>query len=132
MSTISQNDFEGNYTLSQGSTFSVTDPGDPRRLVTEGNRISIWPVAGQDPNQLWLALYDNTVSPPEEKFVFPLTFDSANGVMTYSDSNYKGTGQVMNIQVSLYQDGNFKTLYGVMIFGDPENVGVWGADEGNG
>lgn len=131
-------DFAGSYQIRQGSieeTGASTDPSaDPRRLVDASRTMTLAPSAAGastgDVLDLTLLDADGTVVLGP----LPCRYEPEPSVLYHRTRDYEGSGQPFTIQVSLYGDeeNGYRSIYGVMVFGDPENVGVWGADETGG
>lgn len=133
MSDFSVEDFRGTYQVRQGTLFDPGSTGlDPRRMVNVFNTISLQPRDGGDPEQLYFELWGPEPGSEPLDGPYPLTFDQENGVMTSHTEDFQGTGKPMTMQISLFLDPKmcYKSVYGIMVFDDPENVGVWGGDAG--
>lgn len=66
----------------------------------------------------------------------PALFFFVDGTLNHSGYLEDPT-QPLNLQISLYTyitdgGGLYRAAYGITSYGDPENVGVWGADDGGG
>lgn len=121
-------DFIGDFRVRQGSvaeTGAAAD--DPRRLVYPGRSITL--VAGGGAGTLDFTLLDEGGEPVLGPL--PCRYLPDTAVLYHRDDDYEGKGQPLTLQISLYRDdaSAYKAAYGLMIYGDPDNVGVWGADE---
>ena len=131
-------DFRGEYRIRQGSIDETSSTGggsdsadDPRRLVKVGRSIRLDPpgarTSAEDVLDFSLLEADGTVVMGP----MPCQYHPGASVLYHRTDDYDGTGQPLTLQISLYADpeSDYRSTYGVMIFGDPDNVGVWGADE---
>ncbi len=130
MSAPTLDDFIGDYLIRQGSVAGAgagAASDDPLRLVYPGRSITLTAAAGDE--ALDFTLLDEAGEPVLGPFSCRYLPDAA--VLYHRDEDYEGTGQPLTLQVSLYRDqaSAYKAAYGLMIYGDPDNVGVWGADE---
>lgn len=127
MSAPTLDDFIGDYRVRQGSVVdSTAATDDPRRLVYPGRSITL---AAAGDGSLDFTLLDEGGEPVLGPLPCRYLPDAA--VLYHRDGDYEGKGQPLTLQVSLYRDdaSAYKSAYGLMIYGDPDNVGVWGADE---
>lgn len=112
--------FLGSYTVRQEG--HGTHEADP---IKKGNLVEITRNAGapSTPTSAWVAFYDPSKPPPHGPPVRDLLFTLLpDGSLQAGDS-----GKVYRI--ALYQDnGSYKALYGLIVTGDPDQVGAWGAD----
>jgi hypothetical protein len=122
MTPYTIDDFFGTYQITQGSYY--VDENDPRRAVTAESEVQIVAAHGGQA--------DFTVVGAVGLGPLRCAFDADRQCLGYATEDYEGTGEPLVLQVSLYTDGAYKSVYGAMVFGDPENVGVWGADGGGG
>lgn len=131
MSAPSPEDFVGDYRIRQGSVVQTDgSSADPRRLVEVGRTITLHPSGSRaDGDDLDFTLLDEQGSPVLGPF--PCRYLPEEAVLFHRDDDYEGSGEPLVLQVSLYRDDReaYRSIYGVMVYGDPDNVGVWGADE---
>lgn len=116
-------DFLGTYQITQGSYYLNDD--DPRKDVNPENKVVLSAAAGGAVDLTVVNQFGNAVLGP-----LACVFDASLQCLVYSVRDYQETGQPLVSQVSLYVDAPsaYRSVYGAMIFGDPENVGVWGGN----
>lgn len=133
MAAPSIDDFAGEYTIRQGSVVDTSSTsGDPRHLVKPGRSIVLAPPESPEPGGGVLEFtLREAVTGAALLGPLPCRFESDLVALYHRDDDYQGSGQALVVQISLYRDvaEAYKAIYGLMIYGDPDNVGVWGADE---
>jgi hypothetical protein len=113
MAGITLDDFVGGYILRQGS---YGPDGGPIEPVTPGAAVVILKI---DSTKAQVTI--GTDNPDV------YTFDPANHYLYQvgADTLYRQISMVLDAQSGL----GFRAVYGTVIAGDPEQVGVWGADD---
>jgi hypothetical protein len=108
---VTRDDFVGTYTLRNGMTHN------PGGLVV-GDRMVVTPATGEGVEVTFersgQAIWPTT----------GWTFSSQDQCIAYHGAT--GEHEVpYTAQFSLYVDGNYRNVYGVVIVGDPVGAGVW-------
>jgi hypothetical protein len=130
-------DFVGAYTMQQGSLLSLPDgriqPEGVRQFIKAGNTVYVGTGPATALHRTETGDVVGVVVMDGEVQKFPASgstechFDAVNRY-------FRGKDGELVLQISLYWDepAKFKTTYGVLTYGDPENVGVWGATDQGG
>lgn len=113
-------DYCDTYIIRQGSfgTPAVADP------VRRGNQVVISRDAhAPEGASAWVYFYDGANLNADADPVKSLLCDMQD------DGSLQGGDEGRVYRLSLYRnDGNYKALYGLILQGDPDEVGAWGAD----
>ena len=122
-------DFAGRYLITQGSA-SYLDGG--QHLLHVGNLVEV--VVLEAHSEVAYVTFLNK----QGQALYPAAIDGvpAKGApFNFVDGNlrhgFEFEGQPTILQISLFTglEPGYKALYGLMEYGDPEGVGVFGADE---
>lgn len=130
-------DFVGTYVMQQGSVLTLLSgpirPEGDQRFVQAGNTVYVGtgpasPLRKTDAGwEVGVVVMDGPIQQYPTSGSTPCLFDVDNRF-------FLGVSEKIVIQISLYWDrpAQYRTVYGVLTYGDPENVGVWGANDQGG
>jgi len=125
---ITIHSFVGQYTIRNGSGVgNIIETGDTLYIGTGIHRAP--PVSG---NRVGVSIFA-----PDGSQRFPLGDEPAYFTFLGQKLKHKTTSDVgltMTVVVSLYQekrqdDSLYRAPYGLVLLGDPDQVGAWGADD---
>jgi hypothetical protein len=120
--SITLEDFFGEYTISQGTRGLSPEP------LHYGNLIKISQSPAQ-PNAALVTYYDEEGG--ENTFPYLLVDSSLWSEASVTPPSNPTQEAPLFTVISLYQDpskSGFKSIYGLLVAGDPEQVGVFGAE----
>ncbi|MDY7094520.1 MAG: hypothetical protein SX243_16235 [Acidobacteriota bacterium] len=120
--SITLEDFFGEYTVSQGTRGLSPEP------LSYGNRIVIEPSPSQE-GSATVTYYDKEGE--GNAFAYVLVDCSLWSAASVTPPSNPSQQAPLFTVISLYQDpsrSGFKSIYGLLVAGDPEQVGVFGAE----